>query len=339
MRDTPARPSTAASQSLCGLSRRSLMTGSAAAALALPAGLVVPSLGHAAAGAKAQAAGYYRLPLGEFSVTIVSDGAYELPVGMFATNAKPEDVQAFLAANMQPTTTRTAHVNLPVIDTGKDRVLIDVGGGPNWMPTAGRLADNLTAAGIEAASITKVVITHGHPDHIWGLIDEFEDAPRFPNAEHIIAAREWDFWTTDEAAGKLPAAFQGFALGAKTHLPPLAEKIRRIKPGDEIVPGIVSIDTPGHTPGHLAVAVTSGSQTLIVAADTLTHAYISFANPGWWAGVDTDPAQAEASRRKILDMLATDKAMMLGYHLSFPGLGYTVRDGAAYRFVPATWQW
>ncbi|MEC9367978.1 MAG: MBL fold metallo-hydrolase, partial [Pseudomonadota bacterium] len=185
----------------------------------------------------------------------------------------------------------------------------------------------------------KVILTHGHPDHLWGLIDEFEEAPRFPKAQYVMAGTEWDFWSGDQAMSKLPEMFQGFAIGAKKHLLPVAEKVTRVKPGAEVAPGITLLGTPGHTPGHVSVMVSSAGKSLLVTADTMTHPYISFEHPEWRPGTDLDGETAEQSRRQMLDMGATDKPLALVYHVSFPGLGHVARAGNAYRWVPATWKW
>lgn len=303
-------------------------------------GLLVPTPLWGAAEMKGeQVPGFYRFMLGAFEVTVLSDGSYTLPTSLLGINVPREKVTSFLEANLLSPDERVSHVNIPLINTGKELILVDVGGGANWMPGAGKLTENLQAAGYQPEDVDKVILTHGHPDHIWGLIDEFEEAPRFPNAEYIISATEWDFWTTNKAMETLPEMFLGFAVGAKNHLPPVAEKTRRIKPGEEIIPGIVSVDTPGHTFGHLSVVITSKGESLLATADTITHPFISFEHPGWWPRTDLDSKMAEKSRRKMLEMAATDKHLTLVYHVSFPGLGHVARKGPAYRWVPATWQW
>jgi glyoxylase-like metal-dependent hydrolase (beta-lactamase superfamily II) len=328
---------------LAGLfSRRTFFKEAGAGAVGLlladAAGVVTPA--HAAAPMKGtQIPGWYRLKLGSFEVTILSDGAYEIPTTLMATNRPREELTAFLASNFLPTERGLQHVNIPLINTGSEVVLVDVGGGPNWTPTTGRLTDNLRAAGYEPEDIDKVVLSHGHPDHIWGLIDEFEEAPRVPNARYYIAEAEWDFWTSDEASERLADAFKGFAIGAKKHLPPLADKTTRLKPGAEIVPGIITVSTRGHTPGHMSLVVSSGGQSMIVSADCVRHPFISFEHPDWWQMTDLEQEKAEASRRKLLDMAAADKALMLVCHISFPGLGHVARAGDVYRWVPAIGKW
>ena len=286
-----------------------------------------------------QVPGFYRFMLGDFEVTVLSDGSYTLPTDLLGTNVPKEKVRALLEANYLDPDQRISHVNIPLINTGDKLVLIDVGGGPNWMSTAGKLTENFEASGYQPEDVDTVLITHGHPDHIWGLVDDFEEDARFPNAEYVIAAPEWDFWSTNKAAETLPEAFQGFAIGAKKRLPVIAEKTRRIKAGEEVVPGITTVDTPGHTIGHLSAVVTSKNESLLVTADAMTHPFISFQHPDWWPRTDLDSEKAEKSRRKLLDMAATDKHLALVYHISFPGLGNVARSGNAYRWVPATWIW
>lgn len=321
-------------------SRREILAAGGAAGVLSAAEILLPTPLRAAAEMKGvQVPGFYRFKLGAFEITVLSDGAYTLPTRLLGTNVPREKVTAFLEANLLSPDERLSHVNIPLINTGKELVLVDVGGGMNWMPTAGKLTDNLRASGYEPEDVDKVIITHGHPDHIWGLIDDFEEAPRFPNAEYIIAANEWDFWTTEKAMNTLPEMFLGFAVGAKKNLSPVAERTRRIKPGEEIISGIVSIPTPGHTPGHISLAIESKGQILLVSADSVTHPFISFAHPDWWPRTDIDSEMAEKSRRAILEMAAAEKHMTLVYHVSFPGLGHVARDGNAYRWVPATWRW
>ena len=321
-------------------SRRDMLRAGGAASVLAAGGVLVPLPAYGAAEMKGgQVPGYYRFKHGAFEITVLSDGAYMLPTNLLGTNVAREKVVAYLEENLLDADERVSHVNIPLINTGKQLILVDVGGGMNWMPTAGKLTDNLQASGYKPEDVDMVVLTHGHPDHIWGLIDEFEEAPRFPNAEYVMAGKEWDFWTTAKAMDTLPEMFLGFAVGAKKQLLPVAEKTRRIKPGEEISPGIVAIPSPGHTPGHMSVAIESEGETLLVTADSMTHPFISFAHPGWWPRTDIDAKMAEKSRRAMMEMAVTGKHLTLVYHISFPGLGHVARSGTAYRWVPSTWQW
>lgn len=321
------------------VSRRGMLNGGAAAlAIGSVAGNVTRRAQAAADMQVTQVPGYYRFMLGDFEVTVLSDGSYELPTDLIGQNQPRELVQSYLEAHFLDPERRTSHVNIPLVNTGEELILIDVGGGANFLEGAGKLVENMEEAGYAPDEVDKVIITHCHPDHLWGLLDDFDD-PMFPEATFFISSPEWDFWSSETAVERLPEMFQSFAAGASRRLPVIEDVLTRTSDGDDIVAGITMIDTPGHTPGHASVRVESGGETLIVTADTMTHQYISFEHPGWWSGTDLDQPQAEKSRRMILDMAASNRSMILGYHLSFPGLGNVTREGAAYRFVPALWRW
>ena len=213
--------------------------------------------------------------------TILSDGSYSLPTDLIAQNQPREIVKAYLKSNYLNTEQRTSHVNIPLINTGKELILVDVGGGPNFLSGAGQLVTNMHASGYKPEDVDKIIFTHGHPDHLWGLIDDFDETV-YPNAEYFMSVKEWDFWATNKAKTKLPESFQSMAAGASRRLPVIEEKTKQIKSGTEISPGIMTIDTAGHTPGHTSLLIKSGSESLIVSSDTLTHPFISFEHPDWW---------------------------------------------------------
>jgi glyoxylase-like metal-dependent hydrolase (beta-lactamase superfamily II) len=200
------------------------------------------------------------------------------------------------------------------------------------MPSAGKLWDNLKAAGIDKARITKVVFTHGHPDHLWGTVDELDDLVT-PDATFFVAGAEWDFWTGEYATRGLPPDRAGFVTGARRNYSAIKDKAKMVKPGDEIVAGLRVVDTPGHTQGHVSLEL-AGADGLIVGGDALTHPLISFQHPEWRPTADHVPDQAAATRRKLLDRLATDRSKMIGFHLPYPGVGMVERKNNAYRFVP-----
>ncbi len=280
---------------------------------------------------------HFRFSLGDAQITVLSDGYLQLPTSGMGVNADPEQVKAFLTAHFLSPDTSYSHTNHLFVELGDARVLVDVGSGSRFLPTAGRLIDNLDAAGIDAADITHVVITHAHPDHIWGIRDDFDEAI-FPDVEYFLGEAEHAYWMQDGLASRVPVDMQQFVVGAQNSI--MVEGAEWTLVGNEqvIAPGIRVIDTPGHTPGHMSVVIESNGQQLIALGDSMTHAYMNFAHPEWFNGVDTDGEQTVATRSRLLDMAAADRMAVLGYHFPFPGVGHVMRDGGAYQFVPALWQ-
>lgn len=316
------------------LTRRSLVGGAA----------VLPALAAASAAALPtapyqQAAGYYRFRLGRFAITVVSDGNLVIPASTIGVNADPEEVRAFLEANYLDPDVNYSHTNHVVVDTGEARVLVDVGSGVRFQPSAGRLLDNLAAADIDPDAISHIALTHAHPDHVWGMLDDFGDEPRFPEASYVMAAAEYDWWMAEDRIDQVPEEMQAFVVGAQNALSPVADRITMAGGETEIVPGVTMIDTPGHTVGHMSVMVESEGEVMLVTGDAIAHAYAHFAHPGWHFGFDTDRAMAAETRARLLDMAATDRLTVAGYHLPFPGIGHVARDGDAYRWIPSLWRW
>ncbi len=275
----------------------------------------------------------YSFQHGAFEVTVVSDGHLVLPTTFLAPDAPAAERSALLEAAGETGTQYNSPTNVTLIRTATDLILVDMGSGDRFMPSAGKLWDNLKAAGIEKGKITKVVFTHGHPDHLWGAVDDFDDLAT-PDATFLVARGEWDFWTGDNATRGLPPERAGFVTGARRNYAAIKDKVKMVKPGDDIVAGLRLIDTPGHTQGHVSLEL-AGADGLIVGGDVLTHPLISFGHPDWRPTADHVPGQAAATRRKLLDRLATDHAKLIGFHLPYPGLGVVERKGLAYRFVPA----
>jgi glyoxylase-like metal-dependent hydrolase (beta-lactamase superfamily II) len=180
-----------------------------------------------------------------------------------------------------------------------------------------------------------VVFTHAYADHLWGALDDFEDAERFANATYVIAAAEWDFWADPETAERVPDWLKGMARGTARVLKKIEAKIERRKAGEAVAPGLTFVDIAGHTPGHMAVIVESGRERLLVGGDALNNPIVSFRRPDWPFGSDYDRQAGAKTRRKLLDRLAADRIAFIGFHLPWPGIGRVVRDGAAYRFEPA----
>lgn len=315
--------------------RREILTMAAAApALALPAQAKAQTMGAPASGNPA----HFSFTLGEAKLTVVSDGRLEVPAGGLGVNADPAEVRAFLTSYFLSPETNYSHTNHIVIETGDATVLVDVGSGDRFLPTAGDLMGNLERAGIDASSVTHVVITHAHPDHIWGIRDDFDEAI-FPDAQYFIGAREYEFWMQDGLASSVPAQMQQFVVGAVNSLNVDGAEWTMVSNDQEITPGVRMIDTPGHTPGHMAVVVESNGQQLIALGDSMNHAYMNFAHPDWYNSFDMDGAATVSTRTRLLDMAANERMAVLGYHFPFPGVGHVRRAGDAYQFVPALWQW
>jgi len=301
------------------LSRRTLLAATAAslATRALPASAAAP----------------FAFKHGAFEVTVVSDGHLVLPTSFLAPSAPAAEREALLNAAGQTGEQYNSPTNVTVVRSERDLILIDMGSGDRFMPTAGKLWDNLKGAGIDKAKITKVVFTHGHPDHLWGTVDELDDLVT-PDASFFVARAEWDFWTGENATRGLPAERAGFVTGARRNYAAIKDKVKLVNAEDDIVAGLRIIDTPGHTQGHVSIEL-AGSDGLIVGGDVLTHPLISFQYPQWKPIADHVPDQAIATRRKLLDRLATDRSKLIGFHLPYPGIGVVERKDAAYRFVPA----
>jgi len=299
------------------LSRRTLLAATAAsiATRALPAFAAAP----------------YSFRHGAFDIAVVSDGHLVLPTSFLAPDAPPTEREATLKAAGETGAQYNSPTNVTLIRTANDLILVDMGSGDRFMPSAGKLWDNLKAAGIDRGTITKVVFTHGHPDHLWGAVDDLDDLV-IPDATFFVASNEWNFWTGDNATRGLPPERAGFVTGARRNYTAIKEKVKMVKPGDDIVAGLRVIDTPGHTQGHVSLEL-AGADGLLVGGDVLTHPLISFEHPDWRPTADHVPEQAVATRRKLLDRLAADRAKLIGFHLPYPGIGIVERKDLAYRFV------
>jgi glyoxylase-like metal-dependent hydrolase (beta-lactamase superfamily II) len=301
---------------LC-VNRRQLLQGSAAAAFVAS----MPRL------ARAQS-----VKLGDKEIVVLSDGNLSLPVGFLYPEIPKDQLEPLLVANGLPTAALEPPCNVTLLRDGDRLVIFDAGAGTNFQPTAGKLGESLAAAGIDPADVTDVVFTHAHPDHLWGLVDDLDELV-FANAQHHMGQVEWDFWRAADTVEKMPDERKSFAVGARSRLVLLEDKIKLFKAGDEVLPGIEAVDTAGHTPGHMAFSIHAGSEALMVLGDSMSQSIVSFQKPDWHAGSDQDPAMGAKTRLALLDRLTADKMPFIGYHLPAPGKGMAEKDGAAYRFV------
>ncbi len=276
-------------------------------------------------------AGPYSFKQGTFDVTVVSDGHLVLPIGVFAPDAPPEALKALFTAAGVTGNEVQGPANVTLIKSGADLIMFDNGSGTEFQPTAGKLIENLKLAGIDPASITKVVFTHAHPDHIWATVGA-GSVLNFPNAAYYCAAAEWDFWMGKDILTQMPKEMHPFVLGAQKHLNGAKDRVTMVKPGDDIVSGIRVLDTFGHTPGHVSFEV-AGDGGLIIVGDAIGLPFIYFPHPEWSFAFDAIHDLAVANRKKLLDRAATDKIKMLGYHWPYPGIGHAEKKDGAYQYV------
>ncbi len=290
------------------------------------------AFGTLAPGVPSLAAEPSTLEVAGFKVRTFSDGHLTLPANMLAPKVDDATRAKALAAAGQQGSSIKSPLNVTLIEKGDEKILIDVGSGSHFMDTAGRLAENLEAAGVDPDSIAKVIYTHAHPDHVWGTVNDFDELS-FPSATHYISEAEWNFWMAKDVLSKVPEERHGFVAGAQRNLKAAKSQLKTMKPGEELGAGIHVLDTAGHTPGHVSIEIGSGKETAVILGDALTHPVISFQHPDWQPAVDQEPDKAVATRKRLLDKLATDKQAIIGYHLPGGGLGRVERKGTSFVFA------
>lgn len=300
------------------LTRRRILA-CAAAALALP---LAPQRLWAGAS----------LSLGEMRIDTLSDGTLTLP-GDFILGGMPQaEMQEIVTKYGLPTDVLTPPCNVTLMRDGTKTVLFDVGSGPDFQPSAGKLMQAFEALGLTLEEVTHVVFTHAHPDHIWGLLDEF-DEPVFPNAELLIGQAEFDYWTNPETVTTIGAARTTFAVGAARRLDAVADKMRFLRDGEEVLPGVAARLTAGHSPGHMAYELRQGSESVMVVGDALGNHHVAFERPDWASGSDQDGPAAAATRLALLDQISHGQMRLVGYHLPGGGIGRAEKSNGTYRFV------
>jgi glyoxylase-like metal-dependent hydrolase (beta-lactamase superfamily II) len=218
-----------------------------------------------------------------------------------------------------------------MVNTGKHRVLVDTGA-DGLDSTTGKLFQNLQTHGIRPGNIDTVILTHAHPDHTGGNIDA-EGKPAFRKARYVMWKEEWNFWTSGQAESKLDEHGAMLLAFARKNLPPIEPQLDLIDHEAEIVPGIRAVAAPGHTAGHMAVAISSKGEQLLCISDVVLHP-IQLEQPEWCAVVDFLPDQVIATRLRLLKRAAVEKALVLAFHFPFPGLGHVTQKGKSWRWQP-----
>lgn len=312
------------------VTRRELLAGAGAAGLALLASRVPHASAQAACPQFTNGAGFYRFRLGTFTVTVLADGTAPVPRVLPTWGANPDRQEEFrrtLESYYLPVTDGVNFYHPVLVDTGRHKVLIDTGLGNLGPATTGKLVQHLRNAGVAPEDVDTVFITHCHPDHIGGLNPQ--GRLTFPRARLVIGELEFNFWTSQ--AQPTPAVQQNIL--------PLRDRFVRIRAGHEIVPGLVAVESFGHTPGHLSVRVQSGNESLLVFGDAAGHFLLSLRHLGSYLVFDMNGPQAAAVRRRLFAEVADQGTLVTAYHFPFPAVGRIRRVDDHFEFVPALWTW
>ena len=282
----------------------------------------------------------YALKIGEIDVLVVSDGVLTLPGAMLAHNAEPAVRAAWLKDNFLPPDAFDWALNVVVVRSGGQTILIDAGMGAEFpLPRAGQLIHRLEAAGIDLASVTDVVLTHMHMDHVGGLlVDGVKDQLR-PDLRIHVAAAKVKFWESpDFSRVSMPPGFpDALRNTAKRFVKEYSSQLRLFEEEYEVAPGVVVHRTGGHTPGHSVIRLASGDDRLTFAGDLVFA--VGFEHPDWYNGFEHDPEEAARVRIRLLRELAATGGLLVATHLPFPSVGHVAVDGEAFRWVPVFWDY
>lgn len=319
------------------MSRRGVLVSAAMAAafgLAKPLALIADAYAEASV---EPTTGFYKYKVGSIEATGVYDGIWRKPHDpTFIKGVTVDETKAALAKAGLTTAFMPIPLTVLVLKIGDRHIMIDAGSGVGqWQANATHLPANMKAAGIDRSQINTILISHFHPDHVWGLMEKGTNDAVFPEAELVVNSVEYKFWTEPGRVEKLPEGRR--AAGKRiADVFPTWNNWRLVESGAEVVPGIQILEAFGHTPGHSVFLVTSGSDHLLVSNDTMYVPALLAPHPDWQGAYDQDGPMAVATRRKIIDFVIADKMMICGAHFPFPGLGAFAKDGNSYAFTPVT---
>src|SRR4030081_494401 len=319
------------------LDRRTLLRAGSAAVGAAALAPTAPALAHAPQAGKRAQPSFYRFKLGTIEITVVSDGTLAFPAETLWGD-RAEDARGLLTSTFHTPRPVGLQINTVLVNTGDKLVLIDAGCGfDKFQNTTGGLLGNLAAAGYAPGDIDMILFTHFHFDHLWGISDHENASLLFPSAEFVASEAEVAFWSAPEWANKVSPALKPLVTQANLKL--ASPRLRLIKAAAEVVPGVTTFDTAGHTPRRCSVHISSGSEEMLLTGDVVVNTAVSFLHPEWPFGFDMDVPLATKSRMAFLDRAAADKALVGSSHLPFPGFGHALRGWRGYRWLPADWQW
>lgn len=285
---------------------------------------------------QAQAPGYYRMALGDWQITAVSDGTVTVPFDKLLTDISPETLHKRMAEANLPVQAETS-INTFVINTGKQLILVDAGAGDLFGEAGGHLADNLRAAGIAPEAIDTVLLTHIHGDHSGGV--QRDGKPLFPNATVRVDQRDVDFWLNPAHQNQVEESQRHTFAESERSLRPVidAGKLSTFHAPVQIIPGIEAVPAPGHTPGSVIYRVNHGGKTLMLWGDIIHAHPVQLPQPQVAIHFDVNRQQAVETREKVLAQIAQEGDWVAAAHIAFPGIGKVMKADAGYRWVPVNY--
>jgi glyoxylase-like metal-dependent hydrolase (beta-lactamase superfamily II) len=279
--------------------------------------------------------GSHRFQVGSVTCTVLSDGYYAYPAAWFFPNADPAELHRSLERHRLPLENVLSPYTCLLIETGRHIVLVDTGAGET-SSTTGAIQARLDMAGIRSKDVDTVILTHAHADHIGGAIDPC-GRPAFPNARYVLSEIEWEYWTAarvDPGPMRVPeAAKTSINSMARRCLGVLRHQVEPILRETEVVPGVVAIPAPGHTPGHLAVLIASDGQQLLNLGDAAVHP-LHLEQPSWQNGFDLAPDRALLTRRWLMDRAIAGNMHVMAFHFPFPSVGRVAVNNGGWLWTP-----
>jgi glyoxylase-like metal-dependent hydrolase (beta-lactamase superfamily II) len=285
----------------------------------------------------------YAVPVGDIDVLVISDGVIPIAAETMATNADPSALQTWLDGMFLPSDLLDWPLNVVVVRSGTQTILVDAGLGTEFAwsdpSRAGMLAPRLQAAGIDPSSVTDVVLTHLHMDHIGGLLGDGLKSQLRPDLRIHLSAAEAEFWESPDFSktAMAPGVPDALRSTATRFMNEYRDQLRPFETEHEVAPGVHISRTGGHTPGHSIVRVASGDDRLMFAGDALFQ--ISFENPEWHNGFEHYPEEAARVRVGLMQELASTRGALVATHLPFPSVCHVAAAGNAFRCVPEVWDY